>query len=134
MTADHVLAPDEQQAPFPGGDSLSQCAIGATHVMRARCHGGSAEPPCYPDGVSRGCRFAREALVACWPAVAVPAQLARTRADRGGWATLTVAVEKLFDAGLFLDDLVRRPCTLYELFLGRDLVEHVLRRRAFDVR
>src|SRR6266508_6975852 len=53
---------------------------------------------------------------------------------RGGWAALTVAVEKLLDAGLFLDDLVGRPCTLYELFLGRDLVEHVLRRRAFNVR
>src|ERR687893_293988 len=69
-----------------------------------------------------------------WAAVAVPAQLARTRADRGGWVTLTVAVEKLLDAGLFRDDLVRRPCTLYELFLGRDLVEHVLRRRAINVR
>jgi hypothetical protein len=52
----------------------------------------------------------------------VHARLARTRADRGGWAALTVAAEKLPDAGLFLDDLVRRPCTLYELFLGRDLV------------
>lgn len=62
------------------------------------------------------------------------AQLAKARADRGGWAALTVAVEKLLDAGLFLDDLVGRPCTLYELFLGRDLVEHVLRRRAFNVR
>jgi hypothetical protein len=47
---------------------------------------------------------------------------------------LTVAVEKLLDAGLFLDDLVGGPCTLYELFLGRDLGEHVLRRRAFNVR
>ena len=77
--------------------------------------------------------FAREALVACWSAVAAP-PTRRTRADRGGWAVLTVAVEKLLDAGLFLDDLVGRPCTLYELFLGRDLGEHVLRRRAFNVR
>ena len=80
------------------------------------------------------CRDAREAVVAGWAAVAVPVQLARTRADRGGWAALPVAVEKLLDAGLFLDDLVGRPCTLYEIFLGRDLVEHVLRRRAFNVR
>ena len=84
--------------------------------------------------ISPRCHIAREALVACWAAVAVPAQLARTRAGRGGWAALTVAVEKLLDAGLFLDDLVGRPCTLYELFLGRDLVEHVLRQRALNLR
>ena len=47
---------------------------------------------------------------------------------------LTVAVEKLLDAGLFLDDLVGRPCALYELFRGRNLVEHLLRRRAFNLR
>src|SRR5215204_2421923 len=34
-------------------------------------------------GPDPGLRFAREALVAGWAAVAVPAQLARTRADRG---------------------------------------------------
>lgn len=62
------------------------------------------------------------------------AQLGERELTAAGGAALTVAVEKLLDAGLFLDDLVGRPCTLYELFLGRDLVEHVLRRRAFNVR
>jgi hypothetical protein len=49
-------------------------------------------------------------------------------------SALTVAIEKFLDAGLFLDDLVGRPCTLYDLFLGRYLVEYVLRRRAVNVR
>ena len=82
----------------------------------------------------RDLRNAREALLARRAAVAVPAQLAKTRADRGGWAALTVAVEKLVDAGLLVDDFVGRPCTLDELFLGRYLVEHILRRRAFNPR
>ena len=69
-----------------------------------------------------------------WAAVAVPAQLGARELTAAAWAALTVAVEKLLDAGLFRDDLVRRPCTLYELLLGRDLVEQVLRRRAFNVR
>jgi hypothetical protein len=49
-------------------------------------------------------------------------------------AALTVAVEKLVDARLFLNDFVRWPCPLYELFLGRNLVEHVFRRRAVNFR
>ena len=49
-------------------------------------------------------------------------------------AALTVAVEKLLDAGLFLDDFVGRLRALYELILWRDLVEDVLWRRAFNVR